>query len=108
MSHSHAGCVGVFSKTMMSPAGRWRRFFFLFNVCFPFLQEMNQALLQQQKGTVNVEVESKESVDLLKVLEDVREQYESLVAKNQVEVEKWFQTKVRNDIITHKILFEKI
>uniref|UniRef100_A0A4W6C421 Keratin 99 n=1 Tax=Lates calcarifer TaxID=8187 RepID=A0A4W6C421_LATCA len=48
----------------------------------------------QQSGTVNVEVDSAESVDLTKILEEMREQYEAVVAKNKMEVEKWFQTKV--------------
>lgn len=60
------------------------------------LQEMH-LLRIQQSGTVNVEVDSAESVDLTKILEEMREQYEAVVAKNKMEVEKWFQTKVRRE-----------
>lgn len=59
-----------------------------------FLQEI-QAQKVQQTGAVNVEVDSAESVDLTLVLQEVREQYESLVLKNKIELEKWFQSKVR-------------
>lgn len=47
-------------------------------------------------GTVNVEVESTESADLTKTLQEIREQYESVVTKNKVEAERWFKSKVRN------------
>lgn len=46
-------------------------------------------------GTVNVELGVTDSVDLTKTLQELREQYESLVIKNKVELEKWFKTKVR-------------
>lgn len=49
----------------------------------------------QQTGSVNVEVDSVESVDLTRVLEEMREKYETLVKKNKLELEKWFQSKVR-------------
>ncbi|XP_018520140.1 keratin, type I cytoskeletal 19 [Lates calcarifer] len=57
-------------------------------------EEEMHLLRIQQSGTVNVEVDSAESVDLTKILEEMREQYEAVVAKNKMEVEKWFQTKV--------------
>lgn len=57
------------------------------------LQEMHE-LRNQQTGSVNVEVDSAESVDLTQVLQEMREQYESLVQKKKQEVEKWFQSKV--------------
>uniref|UniRef100_A0A3B4T4V2 Keratin 99 n=1 Tax=Seriola dumerili TaxID=41447 RepID=A0A3B4T4V2_SERDU len=49
----------------------------------------------QQSGAVNVDVDSAESVDLTKVLQEVREQYEAVVVKNKQELDKWFQSKVR-------------
>lgn len=52
-------------------------------------------LRAQHGGSVNVEVDSAESVDLTKVLTEMRQQYESLMEKNKFELEKWFQTKVR-------------
>ncbi|XP_062243992.1 keratin, type I cytoskeletal 20-like [Platichthys flesus] len=51
-------------------------------------------LRAQQSGKVNVEVDSSESVDLLKTLEEIREHYETMVLKNKQEVEKWFQEKM--------------
>ncbi|KAM8773656.1 keratin, type I cytoskeletal 19-like [Acanthopagrus schlegelii] len=50
----------------------------------------------QQSGNVNVEVDSTDSVDLSKVLEEMREQYEAVMVKNKLELEKWFKAKVDN------------
>uniref|UniRef100_A0A3P8TTR1 Keratin 99 n=1 Tax=Amphiprion percula TaxID=161767 RepID=A0A3P8TTR1_AMPPE len=66
-------------------------------------EEMTQVRIQQS-GNVNVEVDSAQSVDLTKVLEEMREQYESVMVKNKLELEKWFQAKVdslQTQIITH-------
>uniref|UniRef100_A0A3B4X984 Keratin 99 n=1 Tax=Seriola lalandi dorsalis TaxID=1841481 RepID=A0A3B4X984_SERLL len=57
-------------------------------------EEMSQVRVQQS-GAVNVDVDSAESVDLTKVLQEVREQYEAVVVKNKLELDKWFQSKVR-------------
>uniref|UniRef100_A0A3Q4GBH3 Keratin, type I cytoskeletal 20-like n=1 Tax=Neolamprologus brichardi TaxID=32507 RepID=A0A3Q4GBH3_NEOBR len=56
-------------------------------------EEMSQLSIQCS-GSVNVEVDSAHSIDLTKVLEEMREQYETVVSKNKLEVEKWFQSKV--------------
>ncbi|XP_022611162.1 keratin, type I cytoskeletal 19-like [Seriola dumerili] len=56
-------------------------------------EEMSQMRVQQS-GAVNVDVDSAESVDLTKVLQEVREQYEAVVVKNKQELDKWFQSKV--------------
>ncbi|XP_034543165.1 keratin, type I cytoskeletal 13-like [Notolabrus celidotus] len=56
-------------------------------------EEMRQ-LRVQQTGAVNVEVDSTASVDLTKVLEEMREQYEAVGLKNKQDVEKWFQAKM--------------
>ncbi|KAI3352867.1 hypothetical protein L3Q82_019440 [Scortum barcoo] len=56
-------------------------------------EEMRQ-LRVQQSGTVNVEVDSTASTDLMKVLVEMREQYEALVLKNNQELEKWFKLKM--------------
>uniref|UniRef100_A0A4W6CAQ6 Keratin 99 n=1 Tax=Lates calcarifer TaxID=8187 RepID=A0A4W6CAQ6_LATCA len=63
-------------------------------------EEEMHLLRIQQSGTVNVEVDSAESVDLTKILEEMREQYEAVVAKNKMEVEKWFQTKTLRTTIS--------
>uniref|UniRef100_UPI0037E76ECC keratin, type I cytoskeletal 19-like n=1 Tax=Semicossyphus pulcher TaxID=241346 RepID=UPI0037E76ECC len=50
----------------------------------------------QQSGQVNVEVDSAAPIDLTKILEEMREQYEAVVVKNSLEQEKWFQAKMEN------------
>lgn len=62
---------------------------------FVILQEM-RLLRVQQAGEVDVQVDSAASVDLTKVLGEMREQYEAVVLKNKSELEKWFNTKVRH------------
>lgn len=48
-------------------------------------------------GDVNVEVDARsDQADLSKVLEEMREQYESVMLKNKQDQEKWFNAKVRN------------
>ena len=44
----------------------------------------------QQGGAANVEMDGPASADLNKELRDMREEYESLVQKNQREADKWF------------------
>ncbi|XP_026159815.1 keratin, type I cytoskeletal 19-like [Mastacembelus armatus] len=55
-----------------------------------------QELRIQQAGTVNVQVDCGKSIDLTKVLEDLREHYEAVVRKNQLDVEKWYHSKEDN------------
>lgn len=58
------------------------------------LQEV-RLLRIQEIGNVNITMDATDSVDLKKVLQETREQYEALVIKNKLELEKWFQSKVR-------------
>uniref|UniRef100_A0A8C5QHX1 IF rod domain-containing protein n=1 Tax=Leptobrachium leishanense TaxID=445787 RepID=A0A8C5QHX1_9ANUR len=52
-------------------------------------EEMN-ALRGQVGGQVNVEMDATPSVDLTKILADMRDQYEGLADKNRREVEAWY------------------
>ncbi|XP_053310196.1 keratin, type I cytoskeletal 19-like [Spea bombifrons] len=49
---------------------------------------------QQAAGTVNVELDAAPGVDLLKTLNDLREQYEHISEKNRREAEAWFTSQV--------------
>ncbi|KAE8300900.1 Keratin, type I cytoskeletal 20 Cytokeratin-20 [Larimichthys crocea] len=51
-------------------------------------------LRTQHTGKVNVEVDSTESVDLTKILEEMRQRYETVVRNNNIELEKWFKSQV--------------
>uniref|UniRef100_A0A4W5PHP5 Keratin 99 n=1 Tax=Hucho hucho TaxID=62062 RepID=A0A4W5PHP5_9TELE len=57
----------------------------------------------QQCGAVNVEMDCSSSVDMSKVLGEMRTQYEGIVVKNQRDTAKWFESKVevlQNQITT--------
>ncbi|XP_077379452.1 keratin, type I cytoskeletal 42-like [Festucalex cinctus] len=58
-------------------------------------EEMNAAR-QQYTGNVNVEVDSASSVDLSRILQEVRDQYEALALKNKQELERWYQAKMES------------
>lgn len=57
------------------------------------LQEVN-TLRSQLGDRLNVEVDAAPPVDLNKILDDMRCQYETLVENNRRDVEAWFNTQV--------------
>ncbi|CAL9700679.1 unnamed protein product [Knipowitschia caucasica] len=56
-------------------------------------EEEMASMRSQVGGQINVEVDSKPGVDLNAIMEEMREQYEGLAAKNKKELEAWFNAK---------------
>ncbi|XP_041641776.1 keratin, type I cytoskeletal 15 [Cheilinus undulatus] len=56
-------------------------------------EEEMAAMRTQMSGQINVEVDAKKQPDLSAVMAEIRDQYETAAAKNQKELQVWFQTK---------------
>ncbi|KFO90376.1 Keratin, type I cytoskeletal 14, partial [Buceros rhinoceros silvestris] len=57
-------------------------------------EEQMKSLQTQSGGDVNVEVNAAPGEDLLKKLNDMRQEYENIIQKNREEVEKWYEGKM--------------
>ncbi|XP_017600854.1 PREDICTED: keratin, type I cytoskeletal 42-like, partial [Corvus brachyrhynchos] len=57
-------------------------------------QEMRQ-LQSQTGGDVSVEVNAAPGEDLTKTLNDLRNEYEEIIARNRKEVEQWYEVKIQ-------------
>uniref|UniRef100_A0A669PSS7 IF rod domain-containing protein n=1 Tax=Phasianus colchicus TaxID=9054 RepID=A0A669PSS7_PHACC len=61
-------------------------------------EEDMKSLQAQSSGDVNVEVNAAPGEDLLKKLNDMRQEYEQIIQKNREEVESWYESKVSQQV----------
>uniref|UniRef100_A0A8C0GZQ0 IF rod domain-containing protein n=1 Tax=Chelonoidis abingdonii TaxID=106734 RepID=A0A8C0GZQ0_CHEAB len=65
-------------------------------------EEIN-CLRNQTTGDVSVEVNSSPGPDLKKILEEMRCQYETMIAQNRKEVEDWYECKVNSSQLSQEV-----
>ncbi|NWZ45698.1 K1C15 protein, partial [Brachypodius atriceps] len=57
-------------------------------------EEEMKLLQSQSNGDVNVEINTAPGEDLLKKLNEMRQEYEAIIQKNRKDVEKWYESKM--------------
>lgn len=76
----------------VAPSWAWLTF------CLFFLQEIQELQAQIQDQHVQIDMDVSKP-DLTAALRDVRQQYESVAAKNLQEAEEWYKSKVCNQSV---------
>lgn len=67
-----------------------------FRLCVPLLSLQEVNTLRCQLGDkLRIELDTQPTIDLSRVLEEMRCQYEAMVETNRQDVEQWFQAQVR-------------
>lgn len=67
-----------------------------------------KGLQTQSGGDVNVEVNATPGTNLMEKLNEMRSEYERLIENNRREVESWYETKVKHEILWVSKSFTKI
>uniref|UniRef100_A0A3B5QI23 Keratin 98 n=1 Tax=Xiphophorus maculatus TaxID=8083 RepID=A0A3B5QI23_XIPMA len=67
------------------------------------LKRNHEEVKLQRKQRVNVEVDAGSQVDLNRIMTEIREHYEALIAKNRKDLEQWHQSKPHLFLVTFSL-----